>query len=337
MYIKPHSISRETLDGETLRRDKTSCQICGYGGVGHKAVYLPAMFCDRFYYVPFIAATRIYKQVAMSRGGYSGKGIFGALSYIVVEYDGGQTRRFRFKHEEYADQLLNVVKERCPSMWTTSKEAQARLDEAEALENAKKKSSLSEEARHSIRQLDRAKEYLEEKPAYYHELAAASKAKRVNDLSNPAYKWFGLVIVIAAAVLAAFGLWSILTHTGTMGIYFILFGAVFIFLLVGANLVPTKKNNKEAITERLLAARRAMQAYLNGYGTFPVPVKYAHPMTLRRMKREIEEGRAETMKEAFELLKTDLKAVNHTVTVSQMEYDEITAIKPMFLIEDYRD
>jgi len=337
MYIKPHSISAKTLDDETLRKDKMNCQVCGYGGVGQKAIYLPAMFCDRFYYVPFIAASRVYKQVAMSRGGYSGSGIFGSIPYVVVEYDGGQVRKFKFKHEEYVDKLLSVIKERCPSMWTTSKEAQRKLDEAAAAEEARKKKNLSDEARKALSQLERAKNYLEEKPELYTELSAASKAKRVNDISNPAYKWFGLVIVIAAAVLAAYGIWCLITHTGDLGIYFILFGGVFIFLLVGANVIPTKRNNKNAISQRLSSARNAMASYLSSYGDFPVPAKYAHPMALRRMKREIEEGRADNLKEAYGLLKTDLKAVNRSVTVTQTEYDEITAIKPMFLIEDYSD
>mgnify|MGYP007103992378 CR=1 FL=1 len=31
--------------------------------------------------------TRVYKRVAMSKGGFSGKGIFATLSYLVVEFD----------------------------------------------------------------------------------------------------------------------------------------------------------------------------------------------------------------------------------------------------------
>lgn len=336
-YFKPHPIGAGTLPDAELRKDKENCRICGYGGVGRKAVYLPAMFWDRYYYVPFSSAARIYKQVAMSHGGFSGKGMFGSIPYIVVEYDGGKIRKFKFKHEEYVDLLLAAVKERCPSMWTTSREAQRKLDEAAAEEEARKKKNLSAEARKSLERLDRASDYLSEKPSLYSELSAASKARRANDLSNPAYKWFALVIVIAAAVLALYGLYAMITHTGDMGIYFILFGGVFIFLLVGANLVPTRKNNRDAITARLQAARGAMKSYTDRFGDFPVPAKYAHPMTLRRMKREIEEGRAETVPEAFQLLKKDLQAVNSSVTVSQTEYDEIVAIKPMFLVEDYAD
>lgn len=36
------------------------------------------------------------------------------------------------------------------------------------------------------------------------------------------------------------------------------------------------------------------------------------------------------------VLKEDLKALNSSVVVEQEEYDEIVAIKPMFLVMDYR-
>ena len=35
-------------------------------------------------------------------------------------------------------------------------------------------------------------------------------------------------------------------------------------------------------------------------------------------------------------MKEDLKALNSSVTVEQDEYEEIMAIKPMFLVMDYR-
>ena len=35
-------------------------------------------------------------------------------------------------------------------------------------------------------------------------------------------------------------------------------------------------------------------------------------------------------------MKTDLKALNADVQVEQEEYDEVVAVKPMFLISDYQ-
>ena len=39
--------------------------------------------------------------------------------------------------------------------------------------------------------------------------------------------------------------------------------------------------------------------------------------------------------EALAVVKADLKALNADVQVSQEEYDEVVAIKPMFLVSDY--
>ena len=42
----------------------------------------------------------------MSKGGFTGKGFFGSLPYLVVEYDDGKQKQCNFKHEEDVDRLL---------------------------------------------------------------------------------------------------------------------------------------------------------------------------------------------------------------------------------------
>ena len=54
------------------------------------------------------------------------------------------------------------------------------------------------------------------------------------------------------------------------------------------------------------------------------------------MQDILKEGRAKTISEALKVLKKDLKALNSDVVVEQEEYDEIMAIKPMFLVMDYK-
>lgn len=83
-------------------------------------------------------------------------------------------------------------------------------------------------------------------------------------------------------------------------------------------------------------AQKNLEAYLQGFPKFPVPSRYAHPVVLRRMRRALEEGRAEKPEDALEVVKRDLKALNSSVEVDQEEYDEVVAIKPMFLNEDYQ-
>ena len=89
--------------------------------------------------------------------------------------------------------------------------------------------------------------------------------------------------------------------------------------------------------ERADKAQQDMAGYLKGYGgAFPLPARYAHPIVLKRMQRVIEEGRAERIPDALEAVKQDLKALNSGVEVDQQEYDEVVAVKALFLNEDYR-
>lgn len=340
--FQPKPLSVIHLDEETLRIDKKNCKKNGSCGVGEKALYLGGFLVDRAYYIPLKAISRVYKQVAMSKGGFTGKGMFGSIPYLVVEYDGGQSRRCKLKWEEDVDRILERVHDFCPDIPLRSVAAQKKIDEEIAAMKARLKDHISEEAQRSVEELDHASAFLECHPDTYRELMRASKAKRSNDIANPYYKWAALAIMLMALVAALFGGYVMWTGVGEFGLYFLLFGIAFIMLFSSANVLPTKRNNAQAILERLLAARRAMEAVLTDYKSvsgkreFPLPARYAHPLGLRRMKREIQEGRAETVQQALDVMKADLKAINSSVTVYQCEYEEIVAIKPMFLIENYQ-
>ena len=105
----------------------------------------------------------------------------------------------------------------------------------------------------------------------------------------------------------------------------------------GVSVLPTARNNKNAIMARADRAKADMEGYLKGYrGAFPLPARYAHPIVLKRMVRAIEEGRAAGIPDALEAVKQELKALNSGVEVDQEEYDEVVAIKAMFLNEDYQ-
>lgn len=39
----------------------------------------------------------------MSSGGFSGKGVFASMAYLVVEYDGGKQKQCNFKDERDVD------------------------------------------------------------------------------------------------------------------------------------------------------------------------------------------------------------------------------------------
>ncbi|WP_347559673.1 hypothetical protein [Clostridium sp. AM58-1XD] len=54
------------------------------------------------------------------------------------------------------------------------------------------------------------------------------------------------------------------------------------------------------------------------------------------MIRAIRDGKAETSEAALEAVKDELKALNSSVQVEQEEYDEVVAVKPLFLVADYQ-
>ncbi len=99
--LKPYPLSAGRIDDAAFAEDRKTCRKIGPCGIGRHALYLNSFFVDRRYYVPLSMVTRVYKRVAMSKGGFSGKGIFATLSYLVVEFDGGQ-KVCNFKYEQQA-------------------------------------------------------------------------------------------------------------------------------------------------------------------------------------------------------------------------------------------
>lgn len=325
-----------SLPEEEIKSDKKSCRKFGPCGVGKKALYLNSFYIDRQYYVPISSVTRMFKRVAMSKGGFTGKGVFGTLPYLVVEYDHGKEKQCNFKREEDVDRLLAYVEANFPNIPLHSVEAERKLAEkARRLAEKKYAGHLSEEAKAAILNLEHAEKYLHRKSDLYLDLSQSAKKKRVYDRSNPAYKWVALAITVMGVGAFAYGIYSLISHAG-IGIYFLLFGLAAIFLFSGASVLPTSRNNRKYIEQRLKDSVSAMDHYIRTYPDFPVPACYAHPVVLSRMTEILKEGRAENLEDALQVLKNDLKALNSSVVVEQEEYDEVVAIKPMFLVMDYK-
>ena len=100
------------------------------------------------------------------------------------------------------------------------------------------------------------------------------------------------------------------------------------------NYFPTAKNNRSAVERAWTQAVDAMENILPE--DFPLPARYAHPIVARRMIRILREGRAQSIAEAMDVLKSDLKALTADVQVEQEEYDEVVVIKPLFLVSNYQ-
>ena len=338
MIFRPAQLGMAKLDRLELEQDKKACRKIGPCGVGKKALYLNSFYIDRRYYLPYGSISRVFKRVAMSSGGFTGKGMFASMAYLVVEYDGGKQKQCNFKDERDVDKLLEVLAKEQPQIPLLSEAGEQALQKKEAEKAARKLPELTDEAKHSISMLKKAKEYLEEKPELAEELSAAERRKRAQLQSKPVYRYVALAIFVFGIVSAAYGLYAVTNHVGNYGIYFALFGFAAIFLFSSYNMLPTARNNNNAIMKRADKAEAAMAEYVKHYpnGAFPVPSCYAHPIVLKQMTDAIEEGRAVTVPEALDAVEKRLQALNADVQVDQEEYDEVVVIKAMFLNHDYQ-
>lgn len=336
MIFRPKQLGAASLSNDELALDKKNCRKFGPCGVGEKALYLNSFYIDRMYYVPFSSVKRVFKRIAMSKGGFTGKGMFATIPYLVVEYDDGRQKQCNFKREEEVDLLLDWVGKKHPDIPLHSKEAEKRLLEREQRLKARRVKDLSKEAEENVRILERCSAYLEAEADLSTRLSASAKRKRVYDRSNPAYKWVALFITLMGAAALAYGIYALATGAG-FAMYFLLFGLAAIFLFSSANVLPTARNNRQYIERQLQEAVAALDDYIKKYPDFPLPAHYAHPIVLKRMKEILLEGRAVTIPDALDVLKADLKSLNSSVAVEQEEYDEIVAIKPMFLVMNYEN
>ena len=338
MIFKPAQLGLARLDKQELEQDKKSCRKIGPCGVGKKALYLNSFYIDRCYYLPYGSISRVFKRVAMSSGGFTGKGLFASMAYLVVEYDGGKQKQCNFKDERDVDKLLEALAREQPQIHLLSAAGEQMLQKKAEEKAARKLPELSDEARHSVSVLQKAKEYLEAKPALSEELSAAQRRKRAQLQSKPVYRYVALAIFVLGIAAAGYGIYSVASHTGSYGIYFALFGFAAIFLFSSYNMLPTAHNNNTAIMKRADKAEAAMADYVKHYphGAFPVPSWYAHPVVLKQMTDAVEEGRAVTVPQALEAVKTRLKELNADVQVEQEEYDEVVLIKAMFLNHEYQ-
>lgn len=333
--MKPQRLGNVSIPDEELVKDRKECKKIGPCGIGKKAVYLSSFYIDRRYYIPISSVKRIFKRIAMSKGGFTGKGVFGTLSYLVVVYEDGKEKQCNFKHEEDVDRFLAYIEE-YPDIPVHSLEAERKLAEKERwLAEKQRERNVSEETKRCLVKLEQAEQYLKKQSDIYMDLSQSAKKKRTYDRSNPAYKWVALAIVLMGGAAFVYGIYALTTHAG-FGMYFLLFGLAAIFLFAGANVLPTSKNNKNYIEKRLTESISQMEEYIRVYPDFPVPAHYAHPIVLKRMQEIMKEGRARNIPEALQVLKKDLKALNSSVVVEKEEYDEVVAIKPMFLVMDYK-
>jgi hypothetical protein len=330
-------IGSTVLDPEALKEDRKSMHKIGPCGVGRKAIYLNSFYFSRRYYICWQDIARVFKRVALSKGGYSGKGVFASIPYLVVEKKDGSVKQCNFKFEEQVDKILAKVEEEHPNIPTHSRASEEKLEKAAHALEMTYVDSLTPEAEQTIAILSDAKRMLE-RGSTWKELTFAAKNKRVQDNIRPTWRITAILLFGGAALLALYGIYSFTQH-GSYSLEFLLAGLAILAVVLAARVLPTGTQNRKAAEKDWQTALADMERYLKnqqrGQGTFPVPVQYAHPIVLERMIRIVRQGKAQTPEEALDVLKSELRALNRSVTVSQSEYDEIMAIKPMFLVCNY--
>ena len=336
MIFTPSPLGSRTLTPEVLKADRRESHKFGPCGVGKEALYMGTNYIDRCFYVPWREVKRVFKRVAMSQGGFSGKGMFGSLAYLVVQFGNGKEKQSRFRHEADVDRLLALVEKEHPNIPTHSAEAERKLQKAEAAEEKRYLKELTPEAEAAVHDLTQAKVYLEQRPSLSNVLAAAAKQKRIVDNIKPGYRIAGVVLTVLSVLAVLYGLYALYLHR-TAASYSLLGGAALFFFVLSTNMLPSKWNSKKKGQQDWDEALGDMRAYLADRPGFPVPAQYAHPIVLERMIRVLREGRAKSADQAYSTMKKELKALNSSVKVSQQEYDEVVTIKPLFLVCDYRD
>ena len=214
MIFAPAPIGRNTLAPDILSEDKKGSRKIGPCALGKRAMYLNSFFVDRRYYVLYGEVSRAFKRVAMSKGGFTGKGAFGSIPYLVVQLKNGREQQCNFKYEEQVDTFLSALNKQHPEIKTVSAEAEKRLLAERAKEEARYVKHLSPAAEETLETLKAARGYLEKEPEIPARLAGAAKDKRIMDRMNPAYRYAAAAIFLLALGALVFGIISIFRHQG---------------------------------------------------------------------------------------------------------------------------
>ncbi|MBQ6361126.1 MAG: ATPase P [Lachnospiraceae bacterium] len=337
MLMPCSPLGNYTLPKEALAADRAAVKKFGPCGAGEKALYIGSKYISRRYYIPWGEVRRVFKRVAMSAGGFTGKGIFGSMAYIVVQFGNGKEKDCYFKMENELDALLSLIEKEHPEIPTHSAAAERKLAAAAAERKKQRSVTISAEAEETAAYLERAEAFLDQEPSVSQNLTIAAKQKRIVDNMKPQMIAIGTIVGIAGILAAVYGAYGLLTGSST-AMYFLLGGGVLFFFVFSANLFPGKYNSRKYADSVWNEAVEKSRKYISSWAEpFPVPAQYAHVLVLERMRRAVRDGRADDAGPALEIVKSDLRALNSSVTVSQEEHDEVVEIKPLFLVCDYKD
>jgi len=336
MLITPKLLGKRGLDEQALAEDKKNAVKYDNCALGREAVYLGTFYFPRMFYATYKDISRIYKRIAMSKGGFTGKGAFGAMSYVVIQLHNGQEHQANFKTEAMCDAFIEDFHRAHPSIPTHSAKAERKLAAAEEKEKARYLKSLPPETEQAVQRLRSAQRVLEQRGDLVHNLEISAREKRIIENISPGKRALGTGIAVLGLALVIAG-FVCLALKKDFAWYLVAFGAAAGMFALASNTLPTGRNTRGYALRQWENAVAAMRDYLQGQPDFPLPPQFAHPLVLERMIRLLREGRASSVPEAYAAMKEELKRLNNTVKVSQAEHDEVVKVKPLFLACAYQD
>lgn len=331
----PRALGSETIEDRELWADRKKAEKFDQCGLGEKAIYMGGSLKPRAWYVPYGEVTHVYRRVGESR--QNGRGFLAPVLYIVVRFDGGREYQTSFRYLQDADRMMDRLAREHPEIILMSPAGAEKKKIKDAEEAALRARVLPEDVERQKYRLEDAESFLEKRPSLYRHLASVSRMKRRRDLIRPAFFYTAVIILIAgiAAVLA--GMWMFFRGGyGSASVLVLLVGAAAVMLMLNSRVLPNRKTRKKALQKEYETAVADMERSIRSQKNFPLPARYAHPYTCERMIRILQEERAETVEEALEVLKEDLKKFDSSVALSGDDYTQVVTIKPMFLVADYR-
>ena len=325
-----------SIDSNIVKEDRKRGRRIGPCAFGEKAMYLNSFFISRRYYVPYEEVARVYKRVAMSEGGFSGRGVFGSMPYFVVVLKDGREKACNFKIEEEVDEAVRFIRENHPeiSVGTAAGEAAKKKREAEMA--ARRPAELSKEAEKAVERLKGDLAYLEKEPEIGEALVRCVRRKRQVDHIPGTTRILAWAFLLVGAVLTVGGLYMTAAKAA-FGPYMIMFGAAFLMFSLASGILPFGSASPKRAKEAWENAIQNAKVYISKQPDFFFPPQYAHPVVAERTIRLLEEGRARNEHEAWNMMKNDLKSLNSSVRVTQEEHDEVAMVKPLFLECGYKD
>lgn len=327
-------LSRITIEPAQIKADRKKCRKYDQCGLGEKAIYMGSTMHPRNFYIPYEAVTNVFKRVGASNP--DGKGFLAPVLFIVVRYDDGKEQQCSFRYLQDADKMLDDLEKNHPEIPLLSPEGIRRKKEREATEARIQANDLSAEALHSKKVLEDARWEVHKRPALYEKLAAMAKMKRHADLMKPSIRYIAVGLLAAGIAVTLAGIYIMRNANRSVGVVAALFGIMLVFLAVNSKGLPSKMTNRKLRDREYEDALTAMKNSLRHLPDFPIPYCYAHPYTFDRMIRILQEERAQNEKEALEVLKADLKAMDSSVALSGDDFKQVVTIKPLFTVQDYK-